>query len=129
MPAGNLIPNYDRFAEVVYRAGVYGPREHARDVVQAALNNLGVAGRKALEAGIKKSRLVPDENGNLRQTAIFAKWFGGLADVRVRDRIAARIARIEIGNFGDSKSIGGGVPTGELQAGDVAVGDGDFLVL
>lgn len=71
MPAGSLIPNYDRFAEVVYRAGIYGPREHARDVVQAALDNLGVSGRRALEAGIKRSRLVPDENGNLRETAIF----------------------------------------------------------
>ncbi len=83
MPAGNLIPNYDHFAEVVYRAGVYGPREHARDVVQAALNNLGVSGRKALEAGIRKSRLVPDENGNLRETAIF----DGLDFVTVQEKV------------------------------------------
>ena len=45
----------------------------------------------------------------VRQTAIFAKWFGGLADGRAKDRIAARISRIEVGNFGDSKSVGGGV--------------------
>ena len=45
----------------------------------------------------------------VRQTAIFAKWFSGLADGRVRDRIAARIARIEVGNFGDFRSVGGGV--------------------
>ncbi len=71
MPAGTLIPNYDQFAEIVHRAGIYGPREHARDVIQVALNKLGVAGRKALENGIRKSRIVPDENGNLRETAIF----------------------------------------------------------
>lgn len=71
MPAGNIIPDYDKFADVVHRAGVYGPREHARDVVQAALGNLGIAGRKALENGIRRSRLVPDENGNMRETAIF----------------------------------------------------------
>jgi acyl-[acyl-carrier-protein] desaturase len=71
MPAGPIIPNYDRFAELVHRAAIYGPREHARDVVAIALKNLGVAGRKALEAGIRKTRLVPDEHGNLRETAIF----------------------------------------------------------
>jgi len=71
MPAGGLIPNYDAFAELVHKAGIYGPREHARDVVQVALRNLGVEGRKALENGIRQSRLVPDENGNLRETAIF----------------------------------------------------------
>jgi acyl-[acyl-carrier-protein] desaturase len=83
MPAGNLIPNYEHFSEVVYRAGVYGPREHAKDVVQLALGNLGVAGRKALEAGIKRSRLVPDEHGNLRQTAIF----DGLDFLTVQDKV------------------------------------------
>ena len=53
----------------------------------------------------------------VRQTALFAKWFGGLADVRVKDRIAARIARIEVGNFGDSKSVGGGVRELRLDTG------------
>ncbi len=71
MPAGNIIPNYDRFAEVVHRAAIYGPREHAKDVVQVALGNLGFEGRRALEQGIKNTRLVPDEDGNLRESAIF----------------------------------------------------------
>lgn len=53
----------------------------------------------------------------VRQTAIFAKWFGGLADVRAKDRIAARISRIEVGNFGDSKSVGGGVRELRIDAG------------
>ena len=53
----------------------------------------------------------------VRKTALFAKWFGGLADARVKDRIAARIARIEVGNFGDSKSVGGGVRELRLDTG------------
>ena len=55
----------------MYRSAIYGPREHAKDVVAAALKNLGFEGRRAVEAGIKKGRLVPDENGNLRDSAIF----------------------------------------------------------
>ena len=45
----------------------------------------------------------------VRQTAIFAKWFRNLRDGRARDRIAIRIRRIELGNFGDAKSVGAGV--------------------
>jgi acyl-[acyl-carrier-protein] desaturase len=71
MPAGNLIPDYHQFAEIVHKAAIYGPREHARDVVQVALKNLGFDGRKALENGIRKLRLVPDEDGNMRESAIF----------------------------------------------------------
>jgi acyl-[acyl-carrier-protein] desaturase len=71
MPAGDIIPNYQRFFEVVYQAGVYGPREYAKDVLQTALNNLTIEGRKALEAGIKRFRQVPDAEGNTRDTAIF----------------------------------------------------------
>jgi acyl-[acyl-carrier-protein] desaturase len=71
MPAGNLIPNYQQFFEIVAKAGIYGPREHARDVLQAALNNLNISGRKALEAGVKRFRLVPDVDGNPRDTAFF----------------------------------------------------------
>lgn len=71
MPANNIIPNYDEFSELVYKGGIYGPREHSKDVVAAALKNLGFEGRKAVEAGIRKCRLVPDENGNLRESALF----------------------------------------------------------
>ena len=94
MPAGHLIPEYDKFAEVVARVGIYGPREHSRDVVQHALSNLGVAGRKALENGIRRARMVPDEHGNLRETAIFdAIDFPSIAD-RVK-RIFGRIRQHE----------------------------------
>ena len=69
MPAGDLIPDFDRYAEIVHRAAIYGPRMLARDVIQAALTNLGVQGRKALEMGIRRGRMVPDEHGNLRTGA------------------------------------------------------------
>ena len=71
MPAANIIPDYDIFSETVYRAGIYGPRDHAKDVVKVALNALGIEGRKKLEDGIRRMRQVPDENGNFRETAIF----------------------------------------------------------
>lgn len=71
MPAGSLIPDYDKFAEVVAAASVYGPREHLRDVVDVALKNLNMESRKKLRKGIEKYRQVPDMGGNLRETAIF----------------------------------------------------------
>jgi len=45
----------------------------------------------------------------VRQTATFADWFGALRDDRAKNRIAARIVRVEAGNFGDCKSVGEGV--------------------
>lgn len=91
MPAGNIIPNYDKFAELVHRSAIYGPREHAKDVVQVALKNLGVAGRRELENGIRKLRLVPDENGNLRESAIFP----GLDYSVIQDSVKRIFGRIE----------------------------------
>ena len=94
MPAASIIPNYAEFSETVYRAGVYGPRDFAKDVVQVALSNLGIEGRKELENGIKRGRLVPDENGNLRDSAIFEGIDFGAIDGYVR-RIYGRIERHE----------------------------------
>lgn len=71
MPAGDLIPNYDRFAEVVAHAGIYGPREHLKDVIDVALKNMGVKGRAALRRGINRIRKVPTMEGGMRETAIF----------------------------------------------------------
>lgn len=71
MPAGDLIPNYDKFAVIVHKAGIYGTTEHEQDVVQVALNHLTIDGREALEDGIRRIRLVPDEDGEMRATAIF----------------------------------------------------------
>lgn len=70
MPAGDLIPGYDKFAEVVAAARVYGPREHVSDVLSVALKNLGLEGRRALLQGIKRIRQVPQEDGVMRDTAV-----------------------------------------------------------
>ncbi len=39
----------------------------------------------------------------------FGDWLAGVRDVRTRAKIAARIARLAAGNFGDCKSLRGGV--------------------
>jgi putative addiction module killer protein len=43
------------------------------------------------------------------QTSVYASWFRSVRDKAVRGRIVARIERLQLGNFGDAKSIGGGV--------------------
>ena len=45
----------------------------------------------------------------VRQTAIFAKWFDSLKDRKTRARIQARIDRVEMGNFGDAAPVGEGI--------------------
>ncbi|MCA0360913.1 MAG: acyl-ACP desaturase [Armatimonadetes bacterium] len=91
MPAGNIIPNYNEFAEIVHKAGIYGPREHSRDVVQSCLDNMGIENKRALERGIRETRLVPDEDGNLRQTAIFP----GLDFSHIEDAVKRLFGRIQ----------------------------------
>lgn len=64
MPAVNLVPDWDHFFETVYRAGIYGPRDFSRDVMQVAFRNLGIESRKKLEEGIKLTREVPTFDGD-----------------------------------------------------------------
>ena len=45
----------------------------------------------------------------VRQTAQFKRWLKSLRDIQAQARIARRIERIEQGNFGDYKSVSGGV--------------------
>lgn len=45
----------------------------------------------------------------VRQTADFTKWLGGLRDRSARARILVRIRRMEMGNPGDVKPVGEGV--------------------
>jgi putative addiction module killer protein len=42
-------------------------------------------------------------------TLIFEEWLKGLYDQRAKASIASRIERIEDGNFGDNRSVGGGI--------------------
>lgn len=71
MPGMDIIPDSQALIERLIRAGVYGPREYANDVVQVALKNMGIESRSAFTKGFKRSRLAPDENGNLRDTVVF----------------------------------------------------------
>ena len=45
----------------------------------------------------------------VERTKQFSDWLIGLADPEARAAIAARIVRVELGNFGDVKSVGGKV--------------------
>ena len=45
----------------------------------------------------------------VRKTALFANWLASLRDHSAKGRIVARISRLELGNPGDVKSVGGGV--------------------
>jgi acyl-[acyl-carrier-protein] desaturase len=96
MPAEKLIPNWQDFFEVAYRCGIYGPRQYARDVVAAVFEQLGVPGRKALENGIKRTRLVPDEAGKMRETAIWESFDPSRIEEDVK-RIYERINKHESG--------------------------------
>ncbi len=43
------------------------------------------------------------------KTKAYSKWLEKLRDEKARARIAWRTERMRTGNFGDSKSVGGGV--------------------
>lgn len=43
------------------------------------------------------------------QTETFQRWLSRLGDAIARARIEARLRRASMGNFGDWKSVGGGV--------------------
>lgn len=45
----------------------------------------------------------------VRQSEVFASWLGDLDDERARAKIAVRIRRLSLGNFGDVKPVGEGV--------------------
>ena len=53
------------------------------------------------------------------QSGTFRRWLKNLRDRRARARIVVRIERVVEGNFGDHRSVGGGV--GELRI-DVGAG-------
>lgn len=45
----------------------------------------------------------------VRQTRQFERWLEALRDSQARLRILKRIDRLELGNFGDARSVGSGV--------------------
>lgn len=45
----------------------------------------------------------------VRKTSIFATWLADLGDQNAKGRIVSRIARLEHGNPGDVRPVGGGV--------------------
>jgi len=45
----------------------------------------------------------------VRKTKVFSDWLDDLQDVRAKARILVRLRRLSLGNFGDWKSVGGGV--------------------
>ncbi len=53
----------------------------------------------------------------VRFTAEFSDWLEGLKDRIAQDGISARLARIEIGGFGDHASVGDGVSELRLHYG------------
>lgn len=46
---------------------------------------------------------------DIRQTAEYSKWYAKLRDLNAKARISIRLERVALGNFGDAKSVGGGV--------------------
>jgi acyl-[acyl-carrier-protein] desaturase len=94
MPAGDIIPNFARFEEVVARAGVFGPRQYVGDVLQTVLKNLSVNGARAFAEGVRRSRLVPDIDGN----SVSSSLFDALDYEHLRaavERLYARVGRFE----------------------------------
>ena len=47
----------------------------------------------------------------------FTTWVQSLPDTRMRARVAARINRLRLGNFGDAKPVGDGVMELRIHAG------------
>ncbi|WP_022656935.1 type II toxin-antitoxin system RelE/ParE family toxin [uncultured Desulfovibrio sp.] len=51
------------------------------------------------------------------QSDLFISWLARLKDMRAKFSILARIRRAEMGNFGDCKSVGGGVSEMRVHTG------------
>jgi putative addiction module killer protein len=71
----------------------------------------------------------------IRQTAVFRRWFDGLRDRTARARIAVRIDRLALGQAGDARPVGSGVSELRVDHGpgyrvyDVRRGDALIVLL
>ena len=48
-------------------------------------------------------------NYEVVKSGTFLRWLSGFRDKRAQAQIIIRIDRVEVGNFGDHKTVGGGV--------------------
>ncbi len=94
MPAHVIIPDYEEFTKILHKAGVFGLRQHSRDVVQVVLSQFGIEGVKALEAGIRRSRDIPDFQGDFRSGAYLDSMDYGLVEKKVT-QLHARVTHFE----------------------------------
>jgi acyl-[acyl-carrier-protein] desaturase len=94
MPGMELVPERPRFGELLHRGAVYGPRQFTRDVVQVVIESLTIKNRKAFLNGVKRSRQVPDPDGNLRDTAIFETLDYSAIETMVQ-RLFSRVEKYE----------------------------------
>jgi putative addiction module killer protein len=53
----------------------------------------------------------------VRKTSLFAAWLANLADPAAKGRIASRISRLEQGNAGDVRPVGGGISEMRIDCG------------
>lgn len=95
MPAMHLLPNTEALGRTIYEGGVFDGRLYSRDVVQAALKNLGIASIKAVEKGVGRRREVPDENGSFSQAAAVIEGVDFTLVEGVVEALFARIGRYE----------------------------------
>lgn len=94
MPAMEMIPGMKAFTRAVFEGGVFDGRQYSRDVIKVALRNLGIESIRSVERGLAHARLVPDTNGEMRDTALFegVDFFVIHATI---ERLFARLDRYE----------------------------------
>lgn len=70
MPARDIVPEYDRFGQVLHETGVFGRNIYYRDVVQVVLSALSLPALRALEHGVRRTREIPDNDTTRRAPAL-----------------------------------------------------------
>jgi acyl-[acyl-carrier-protein] desaturase len=89
MPAGDLIPDYSTFGQVLQQAELFGRRRHYEDVVTMCLRHLSVPALRALEAGIRDSRRLPPGE---RESDVL-KWVDAEQHERAAENVFRRVKR------------------------------------